>query len=221
MGEWQTLFTPCGAVQAWLARPEGESRGAVVVVQEIFGVTGHVRSVCGRLAEAGFTALAPAFFDLVETGVELPYDADGTRRGRELVEKLGLDCALDVAEEAARTLRVQGQAVGVVGFCWGGTIAFLAATRLGLPAVSYYGARNTGFLDEAARAPLMFHFGALDPSIPPDAVEAHRQQQPQAQLFVYDGAGHAFNRDPGHHWHPEAAALAWRRTLAFFEEHLR
>ena len=221
MGEWQTLYTPCGAVQAWLARPEGASHGAVVVVQEIFGVTAHIRSVCDRLAEAGFTALAPACFDLVETGVELPYDADGTHRGRELVDKLGLDCALDVVDEAARTLRSHGLTVGVVGFCWGGSIAFLTATRLGLPAVSYYGARNVGFLDEPARAPLMFHFGSLDASIPPEAVEAHRQKQPQAQVFTYANAGHAFNRDPEPPFQADAAALAWRRTLDFLTEHLR
>lgn len=221
MGEWQTLFTPRGAVQAWLARPDGDSRGAVVVVQEIFGVTAHIRSVCERLAEAGLTALAPAFFDLVETGVELPYDADGTQRGRELVGHIGLDSALEVVDEAARTLRSQGLAVGVVGFCWGGSVAFLSATRLGLPAVSYYGARNVAFLDEPARAPLMFHFGALDAHIPPDAVDAHRQKQPQAQVFVYADADHAFNRDPEPPWQPDAAALAWRRTLEFFTEHLR
>lgn len=221
MGEWQTLFTPCGAVQAWLARPEGPARGAVVVVQEIFGVTAHVRSVCERLAEAGFTALAPAFFDLIEPEVELPYDDAGTQRGRALITQLGLDCALDVVEEAARTLRVQGQAVGVAGFCWGGTVAFLAATRLGLPAVSYYGSRNQPFLDEPARAPLMFHFGSLDPHIPPDTVEAHRRKQPQAQVFAYDDADHAFNRDPDPPYQPEAAALAWRRTLGFLTEHLR
>lgn len=221
MGEWQTLFTPCGTVQAWLARPDGESHGAVVVVQEIFGVTAHIRSVCERLAEAGFTALAPAFFDLIEPGVELPYDDTGTQRGRELITQLGLDCAVDVVEAAAQMLRAQGLAVGVVGFCWGGTVAFLADTRLGLPAVSYYGARNLGFLDDPARAPLMFHFGSLDPHIPPEAVEAHRRRQPQAQVFAYDDADHAFNRDPEPPYRPEAAALAWRRTLAFFTEHLR
>ncbi len=221
MGDWQTLFTPCGAVQAWLARPDGQPRGAVVVVQEIFGVTAHIRSVCERLADAGFTALAPAFFDLVEPGVELPYDTAGMQRGRDLANRVGLDCAVDVVDAAALALRGQGQAVGVVGFCWGGTVAFLANTRLGLPASSYYGARNLPFLDEPARAPLMFHFGALDPHIPADAVAAHRAQQPQAQTFVYPNADHAFNRDPDPPWQPEAAALAWRRTLDFFTEHLR
>ena len=194
MAEWQTLFTPCGTVQAWLAQPEADSRGGVVVVQEIFGVTRHIRDVCERLAQAGFTAL---------------------------VNKLGLDCAVDATEAAARMLRGKGLGVGVVGFCWGGSVAFLANTRLDLPAVSYYGARNLPFLDEPAGAPLMFHFGGLDPHIPPEAVAAHRLKQPQSAVFVYDGADHAFNRDPGPPFDPDAAALAWQRTLGFFTEHLQ
>lgn len=221
MGQWQTLFTPCGTVQAWLAEPVGSSHGAVVVVQEIFGVTQHVRNACERLAEAGFTALAPAYLDLIEPDIDLPCDRAGANRGVALVNKLGLDCAVDVTEEATRLLREKGLDVGVVGFCWGGTVAYLANTRLGLPAVSYYGARNLPFLDEPAGAPLMFHFGGRDPHIPPEAVAAHRLKQPQAQTFVYDRAGHAFNRDPDPPFDPAAAALAWQRTLAFFTEHLQ
>ncbi len=221
MNDWQTLYTPCGAVQAWQAQPEGDARGAVVVVQEIFGVTPHIRAVCERLAHAGLIALAPAYFDLIQPNVELPYDPAGAGRGKTLVNDLGLDCAIDVTEAAAQALQKQGHTVGVVGFCWGGTVAFLANTRLALPAVSYYGARNAPFLDEAAGAPLMFHFGALDPSIPAEVVQAHRKQQPHARTFVYPDADHAFNRDPNPPYHPDAAALAWRRTLEFFEEHLR
>lgn len=221
MGHWQALPTSSGPLQAWREDPEGTPHGAVVVVQEIFGVTDHIRTVCAQLAAAGFVALAPAFFDRLEPGTVLPYDAEGTARGRELVARLGLEEALAVASAAAETLRGQGLAVGVVGFCWGGTVALLAATRLGLPAVSYYGARNVQYLDEPARAPLMFHFGALDAHIPPEAIEAHRRKQPQAQVFVYPEADHAFNRAPDPPYQPEAAALAWRRTLAFFTEHLR
>lgn len=221
MGHWQALPTSSGPLQAWREDPEGTPHGAVVVVQEIFGVTDHIRAVCAQLAAAGFVALAPAFFDRLEPGTVLPYDAEGTARGRELVARLGLEEALAVASAAAETLRGQGLAVGVVGFCWGGTVALLAATRLGLPAVSYYGARNVQYLDEPARAPLMFHFGALDAHIPPEAIEAHRRKQPQAQVFVYPEADHAFNRAPDPPYQPEAAALAWRRTLAFFTEHLR
>ena len=232
MGQWQTLFTPCGTVQAWLAQPEMASRGGVVVVQEIFGVTRHIRDVCDRLAEAGFTALAPAYLDLIEPDIDLPYDRAGSSRGVALVNKLGLDCAVDATEEAARLLRSKGLNVGVIGFCWGGTVAFLANTRLDLPAVSYYGARNLPFLDEPAGAPLQFHFGGRDPHIPPETVAAHRLKQPQAEVFVYDDADlvrayleddadHAFNRDPDPPFDPDAAALAWQRTLAFFTEHLQ
>ena len=221
MGEWKALATSGGEVQAWLARPERDARGAVVVVQEIFGVTAHVRAVADRLAAAGFLAMAPAFFDLVEPGVDLPYDRAGMDRGRALVGELGLERPVQVVDAAARALQDSGHAVGVVGFCWGGTVAFLAATRLGLPAVSYYGARNLAFLDEPARAPLMFHFGGHDRSIPPEAVAVHREKQPQAQVFVYPDADHAFNRDPDPPYEPASAALAWRRTLDFFGAHLR
>lgn len=220
MGQWQTLYTPCGNVQAWRATPMEQPRGAIVVVQEIFGITAHIRAVCERLADAGFVALAPACFDLIEPDIELPYDHDGAARGKALVNQLGLDCAVDVTEAASDWLTQQGLKVGVVGFCWGGTVALLANTRLALPAVSYYGARNLPYLDETAKAPLMFHFGGLDPSIPPDAIAAHRVKQPQAQVCVYENADHAFNRDPDPPYEPASAALAWQRSLAFFTEHL-
>lgn len=221
MAEWQTLFTPCGAVQAWLARPEGEVRGAIVVVHEIFGLLPHYQRLCKQLAEAGFIALAPAYFDLIEPGLVLPTDQAGADRGRITVNQLGLDCGLDATDTATQLLAREGHKVGVLGFSWGGTVALLANTRLGLPAVSYYATRNLPFLDEPARAPLMFHFGGLDPHIPPEAVAAHRLKQPQSAVFVYDGADHAFNRDPGPPFDPDAASLAWQRTLAFFTEHLK
>ena len=221
MGQWQTLSTPCGTVQAWLSKPEGPAHGAVVVAHEIFGLLPHYQSVCERLAQAGFIAMAPAYFDLIEPGLVLPTDRTGANRGRKLVNQLGLDCGVDVTEAAARMLANFGHKVGVVGFSWGGTVALLANTRLGLPAVSYYATRNLPFLDEPACAPLMFHFGALDAPIPPETVALHRQKHPQAQVFVYENADHAFNRDPDPPFDPDAAALAWQRTLAFFTEHLQ
>jgi len=112
--------------------------------------------------------------------------------------------------------------VGAVGFCWGGSVAFLANTRLGLPAVSYYGARTVPFLDEPLRARMMFHFGQADHSIPEETIEQHRQKQPRAAIHVYAGAGHAFNRDIDNHvFDPAAADLAWQRTLDFLQENLR
>lgn len=220
MGHSIVFETVHGDIGAWRADPQGAPRGGLVVVQEIFGVNAHMRSVADRFAAAGYAALAPALFDPVETGVELGYDQDGFAKGRELVNALGLDRAVDIVSAAGKLLQNEGLKVGVVGYCWGGTVAFLSNTRLGLPAVSYYGARTVPFLDETLRAPMMFHFGEKDGSITQSDIAAHREKQPEASVHVYP-AGHAFNRDVDTHaYHAESAALALERTLAFFEEHL-
>ena len=207
-------------IGAYLAKPAGPSRGGIVVVQEIFGVNAHVRSVADGFAALGYTAIAPAFFDHVETGVELGYDDDGFKRGRALVGQISFDRAIEDVASAAESIKAAGR-IGVVGYCWGGTVALLAATRLALPAVSYYGARNVAFLGEKPRAPVQFHFGENDASIPPEAVQRHREAYPDMEIFTYR-AGHAFNRDvdPGH-YDESSARLALDRTLAFFSEHLR
>jgi len=207
-------------IGAYLAKPAGPSRGGIVVVQEIFGVNAHVRSVADGFAALGYTAIAPAFFDHVETGVELGYGDDGFKRGRALVGQISFDRAIEDVASAAESIKAAGR-IGVVGYCWGGTVALLAATRLALPAVSYYGARNVAFLDEKPRAPVQFHFGENDASIPPEAVQRHREAYPDMEIFTYR-AGHAFNRDvdPGH-YDESSARLALDRTLAFFSEHLR
>lgn len=207
-------------IGAYLAKPEGTPRGGIVVVQEIFGVNAHVRDVTDGFAAHGYMAIAPAFFDHVETGVELGYDEEGFRRGRALVSEIGLDRALEDVASAAQSINSAGR-IGVVGYCWGGTVALLAATRLGLPSVSYYGARNVAFLGEKPRAPVQFHFGERDGSIPPEAVQKHRDAYPDMEIFTYP-ADHAFNRavDPTHYDAP-SARLALERTLAFFDRHLR
>ncbi len=220
MGEWLTLQTESGPVRGWLARPARPARGALVVVQEIFGVNAHIRAVAERYAEAGFVALAPALFDPVEVGVELGYDVEGVARGRDLVAALGFDRAVTIVDAAARWLREAGHGVGVVGFCWGGTIAFLANTRLGLPAVSYYGGRSVPFLAETTQAPMLFHFGERDPIISPEDVQQHRRQQPQATIHVYP-AGHGFNCEQRGDYDAASADIAHRRTVAFFEHVLR
>lgn len=220
MGEWIHLDTAAGPVRAWLARPDKPPRGAVIVLQEIFGVNAHIRAVADGFAEDGFVAMAPALFDPVQPDVELGYGDAGTTRGVELRNELGFERAVQVVSAAARWLREANHRPGAVGYCWGGSIAFLANTRLGLPAVSYYGARTAPFLDEPLRAPMQFHFGARDASIPPDTIALHHLKQPAAQVFVYAAADHAFNRDVDNtHFHAESAALAKRRTLDFLAEH--
>ena len=212
-----TSGTQC--IGAYLARPDGASKGGIVVVQEIFGVNAHVRSVTDRFAALGYTAIAPEVLDHVVSGVELGYDDAGFKRGRGLVGEISFDKAIEDVASAAESIRSAGR-IGVVGYCWGGSVALLAAIRLGLPAVSYYGARNVAFLHEKLRAPVQFHFGENDASIPPEAVQKHREAYPDMDVYTYP-AGHAFNRDVDpSHYDATSAKLALERTLAFFAKNL-
>ncbi len=220
MGRDILLQSGAGPVHAWRADPpdKAAARGGLVVLQEIFGANAHIRSVAESYAAAGYVAVAPALFDPVERNVELGYDDAGLARGRQLVAELGSERAVEITRGAARLLGEEGLKVAVVGFCWGGSMALLANLRLGLPAVSYYGAQSRPYLGERLRAPMLFHFGADDGSTPPEYVQAHREAWPQAEIHVYPGAGHAFNRDvdPGH-FRPDSARLARKRTLAFLQ----
>lgn len=219
MGHPVSIDTPHGRIGGWRADPPIPPKGALVVVQEIFGVNAHIRQVAERFAAHGFVALAPALFDTVEPDVELDYTADGVARGRELVAQLGIDQAVAAVAASARALADVGK-VGVVGYCWGGTVAFLANTRLNLPAVSYYGGRTVPFLHERLSAPMMFLFGENDPIISAADVALHQEQQPAATCHVYP-AGHGFNCDQRADFNADAAADALQRTLAFFERSLR
>ncbi|MCE5232566.1 MAG: dienelactone hydrolase family protein [Mizugakiibacter sp.] len=206
-------------ITAYLAKPEGVPKGGIVVAQEIFGVNAHIRHVADTFAAHGYTAIAPAFFDHLESGAELGYDEAGIARGRQLVEELEFERPVEDVASAAEAIASSGR-IGVVGYCWGGSVALLAAQRLGMPAVSYYGARNVRFLDQPLRAPAMFHFGERDGSIPAAAIEQHRKAYPQAEVYTYP-AGHAFNREVDAHVYDRASAeLALTRTLAFFDRHL-
>jgi carboxymethylenebutenolidase len=204
-----------GAYQAW---PSHTPKGGLVVIQEIFGVNAHIREIVDQFAEAGYAAIAPAFFDHIEDDVQLDYDAGGIQRGRSLIGQLELDRVMSDVASAADAIKSAGK-IGVVGYCWGGTIAMLAASRLGLPGVSYYGARNVAWLHETFTAPLQFHFGANDTSIPAEAIARHRQSLPDAEIHIYP-AGHGFNCDRRKDHDPASAALARERTLAFFARNL-
>jgi len=202
----------------WQDLPDEAALGSVIVLQEIFGVNNHIRRVCAQFAANGFAAFAPRLFERVGGDVEFGYDEDGIGQGRARIARLGWDEALlDVAATAAHARRF-GQ-VGVVGYCWGGSLAWLSATRLGLPAVSYYGARSRPFVDEQPGAAVMLHFGEHDPLIPADFRQAFSDRHPELPQFVYP-AGHGFNCNERSDFHPESSAIAWRRTLGFFREHL-
>lgn len=220
MGEWIEIAAEDGhGCQAWLARPSGAAKGIVVVMQEIFGVNDHIRRDTDKFASHGYIAIAPAVFDRVETGVELAYDPDGIAKGRSIVGDLGWDGPLhDVraAAEAAATAAAFGGPVFGVGYCWGGSLAWLAATRLAIPSVGYYGGRTAGLVDERPRAPVMLHFGSQDAGIPMADVETIREAHGAVPIHVYD-AGHGFNCDARKDFDPAAAELALRRTLSFFD----
>lgn len=221
MGERINLNTAgMQCIGAYLAKPAGTPKGGIVVVQEIFGINAHIRSVADGFAAQGYTAIAPAFFDYIESDAELAYDDAGMQRGRQLANEVGLHRAVEAVASAAEAIASSGK-VGVVGYCWGGTVALLAAQRLGLPAVSYYGARNVQFLDQPLKAPVMFHFGAEDKAITSEAIAQQRGAWPDAPVFVYEHAGHAFNRDVDPtHYDADGARLALQRSLQFFDEHL-
>ncbi len=201
-----------------LAEPEGKPVAGLVVLQEIFGVTGHIQQVTERFAEAGYLAVAPSLFDRAQPGIVLDY-ADVTK-GRDIMMSLDIEqCVLDMGA-AADAVRTAGK-VGVIGYCWGGAMADLAAGRVEIDAaVSYYGGRIASWLDIKPQCPVMYHFGETDPLIPADVVEQIRGGRPDGELFVYPEAGHGFNCDERPDFHPTSAALALRRTKEFFAQHL-
>jgi carboxymethylenebutenolidase len=219
MGHWITLDSHDDQIRAWRADPAIPPHGALVVMQEIYGVNSNIRDVVDTFAAHGYIAIAPCVFDHIERDVELGFDNAGMTRGRELVAALGFDIAL--ADVRAAIEQVADEAhVGIVGYSWGGTVAYLACARMGLPAVSYYGGRTVPFLHERPQAPLLLHFGETDPIIPPADVQKHRDALPMAEIHVWP-AGHGFNCGQRDDFNAEVAEQVLARTLAFFGEHLR
>ena len=218
MGQQVSISTLHGTIGGWRADPATPAKGAVIVVQEIFGLNSHIRAVVEQYARHGFIAIAPALFDLIEHDIELGYTEADVARGRELRNELGEDRAVDCVRAAMEEVEAEGF-VGVVGYCWGGTIAYLTCSRLGLPAVSYYGGGTVPFLHETPSSALMLHFGANDPLISSDDVAKHRDALPDAELHVWP-AGHGFNCDQRADYNADVAAEALRHSLQFFETHL-
>lgn len=197
--------------------PLGEPRGGLVVIQEIFGVNRHIRAVAARYAAAGWSTLAPAFFDRVSPGIELGYDKPDFAHGRELVGKLETTEVLADLQAAIDELRRLGHAkIGIVGFCWGGSVAWLGATRLGhvSAVVSYYGSRIVNYEDERPQVPTMLHVGRNDASFPLERVHALGQRYPELTIHEYD-AGHGFDCDHRPDFDSTAAAHALARSLEF------
>lgn len=205
---------------ASLFAPDTGSRGGLVMLHEIFGLTGQMQRCAARYAAAGYRVVLPAMFDRREPGLVLGYDEfeKGGRTAMSIPEELllaDMQAAIDCAAEAGR--------VAALGFCWGGTLAYLAACRLPVAAaVSWYGggiARLLGRMQP--RVPVQYHFGAEDRFIPPAVIEQIRAVDPAGEIHVYPGAGHGFGCDDRDGYVAEAAALAEQRSLDFLARHLQ
>jgi carboxymethylenebutenolidase len=221
MGETITLKTKDGVeISAYVAKPAGKPRAGLVVLQEIFGVNSHIRSVADLYASHGYLVIAPALFDRAERGFEVGYTPDDMQKGFALVQQvkrektlLDIAAAIDYAKQAGK--------VGLVGYCWGGTMAYASACQLsGLSAVAgYYGGGIIAMKDETPQVPTILHFGELDKHIPIEGVNEVKKAQPKVPVYVYH-ADHGFNCDQRGSYDKPSAELARTRTLEFFASHL-
>jgi carboxymethylenebutenolidase len=204
------------------ADPQGKPKGGLVVVQEIFGVNHHIRAVCDRLAAEGYVALAPAVFDRFARDFESGYTPDEIAHARGLLGSLNWDHMMADMTAAKDDMKGAGP-VGVIGFCMGGTAAFLGACRIpGLAAsVCYYGGAIAKFADEKPKCPIQMHFGEKDESIPMATVEEIKKKQPQAEVYIYPGASHAFLNDDRASFQKEATELSWKRTMEFLGKNMK
>lgn len=205
---------------AYEATPDGETRGGLVVVQEIFGVTRHIRSVADDFAAQGYHVIAPALFDRVERNVELSYDGQDAAKGVAIRTQTKMDDTLADIAAAVEAAKTAGR-VGIVGYCWGGTLAFAAAQRVdGLAAaVGYYGSGIAALPPDQLRCPVMLHFGDQDKSISLAEVEKIRRAHPDITIHIYP-AQHGFNCTDRSSYDPASAMLARQRTLEFLAEYI-
>ncbi len=216
MGKTVNLTAADGHIfSAYVAGPENATKG-IVVIQEIFGVNHHMRDMADRFAAAGYAVVAPALFDRTERNVELGYTADDISKGRDYRMKLSdAQVMLDVDAAAAH---LAGKKLGIVGYCFGGTVAWWGSTRSTkfTAASSWYGGGVAGTKDERASCPVQFHFGEKDASIPMTDVEAVKAAQPKAETYVYMGAQHGFGCDERGSFSKPDYELAQQRTMDFF-----
>lgn len=222
MGEFISLTAADGhQFDCYKVDPAGTPKAGLIVIQEIFGVNSHIREVAEGYAADGYAVLAPALFDRAEKNFEVGYKPDDIAKGRDTRAKVDwADAVKDLIKTRETLAAAKVGKVGAVGYCWGGSMSWLAATRVGVDAAScYYGGQIAMFNDEAAKCPVMMHFGENDHGIPMADVDKIRAAHGDAEVFVYP-AGHGFNCDHRADFHDESAKLARRRTLDFFAKHL-
>ena len=222
MGQNVTLQAEDGhRFGGYRANPAGQPRGSLVIIQEIFGVNSHIRGVCDGYAADGYVALAPALFDRVEPNIQLGYEQEDIVRGREIRGKIGWDTMIMDTRAAVQALQKDKHKLGVVGYCMGGSMAWLSATRIdGLSAaVGYYGGAVADFATERPRCPVLLHFGETDASIPKEHWDKIKAAQPKVPMHLYP-AGHGFNCEQRASYHEPSARLARQRTIEFLRQHV-
>ncbi|MEX0583515.1 MAG: dienelactone hydrolase family protein [Sneathiella sp.] len=200
---------------AYKVTPDTTPKSVVVIIQEIFGVNSHIKDVCDGYAKAGFVAIAPALFDRIGPNIQLDYAPADVEQGLKYKNQVTDDDALKDIDAAAKEIGTSGD-VSVIGYCWGGSLAYLSACRLSSidKAVGYYGGQVAQNIAEAPKVPVMLHFGDKDASIPMSEVEEVKTTRPDIPVYVY-AAGHGFNCDKRGSYDAEAAKLALERTLDF------
>ncbi len=207
---------------AYRADPGGPPKGAVVVIQEIFGVNHHIRGVCDRLAKEGYVTIAPSIFDRSQPNFQSGYSPDEIANARKFIASPDWAAMLRDTQAAIDAVKGVGP-VGVIGFCLGGSIAYVAAARLsGLSAaIGYYGGAIVRFVDEKPRVPTQLHFGEKDAGIPLSDVDTIKAKRPAVEIFTYPGAQHGFHCDERASYDKASADIAWPRSMAFFAKHLK
>jgi carboxymethylenebutenolidase len=207
---------------AYRADPAGKPKGGLVVIQEIFGVNHHIRAMCDRFAAIGYAAIAPQVFDRFARDFESGYSPDEIAHARSYLGNLNFDLMMKDIEASLGNLKGVGR-IGIVGYCMGGTAAFLAACRVNgfSAAVAYYGGMIGKFAVEKPKCPLQMHFGEKDEGIPLSTVEEIKKKQLQAETYIYPGAPHGFACDERASFRKEASDLAWQRTTEFFAQNMK
>ena len=206
-------------VDLYVAKPKSEAVATVIVLQEIFGITDHIKDVCKQYAAHGYLAIAPALFDRIKKNIVLDYSsfAEGRDYKMQLQDEQVL---LDIAASAATA--ENDLKVAVIGFCFGGALSYLASTRLNLDcAISYYGGGIAEkYINQNPLCPIMYHFGALDPIIPSTDVAAIQSNHPEGVFHIYEDAGHGFNCSDRRDYHSESAKIAFAKSLEFLKMHI-
>jgi len=223
MGQTVTLTASDGfKLGGYRADPASAPKGAIVVIQEIFGVNSHIRNICERLASEGYVAIAPAIFDRIEPDFQSGYSPDEVAMARKFVAAPDWPAMLRDTQAAIDAVKSVGP-VGIIGFCLGGSVAYAAATKLsGLSAaVGCYGGAVVRFADDKPTVPTQLHFGEKDSGIPLTDVEAIKAKRPEVEVFVYPGAQHGFGCDERASYDKPSSDLAWQRSLAFFAKNLK